>query len=175
MYKSFMYEGGIAVPAIAWGPGVKRGEVKGAMAHVTDIAPTLFDLARTRHPGTEYQGKPVLPLRGKSMVPYLQGQAKAVRGDSDTVGWELGGRKALRKGDWKIVFANAPWGTNDWELFNVAEGPHRKPQPRREPTRRSWARCWWPGVTTCARPARSRSPASPTAPATATAPSTTRT
>ena len=121
MYKSFMYEGGIAVPAIAWGPGVKRGEVKGAMAHVTDIAPTLFDLARTRHPGTEYQGKPVLPLRGKSMVPYLQGQAKAVRGDSDTVGWELGGRKALRKGDWKIVFANAPWGTNDWELFNVAE------------------------------------------------------
>lgn len=121
MYKSFMYEGGIAVPAIAWGPGVKRGEVKGAMAHVTDIAPTLFDLARTRHPGTEYQGKPVLPLRGKSMLPYLQGQAKAVRGETDTVGWELGGRKALRKGDWKIVFANAPWGTNDWELYNIAE------------------------------------------------------
>lgn len=121
MYKSFMYEGGIAVPAIAWGPGVKRGEVKGAMAHVTDIAPTLFDLARTRHPGTEYQGKPVLPLRGKSMLPYLQGQAKAVRGETDTVAWELGGRKALRKGDWKIVFANAPWGTNDWELYNIAE------------------------------------------------------
>ncbi len=121
LYKSFMYEGGIAVPAIAWGPGVKRGAVKGAMAHVTDIAPTLFELAGTRHPGTEYQGKPVLPLRGKSMLPYLQGKAVAVRGAADTVGWELGGRKALRKGDWKIVFANAPWGTNDWELYNVAE------------------------------------------------------
>lgn len=121
LYKSFMYEGGIAVPAIAWGPGVKRGAVKGAMAHVTDIAPTLFELAGTRHPGTEYQGKPVLPLRGKSMVPYLQGKAVAVRGETDTVGWELGGRKALRKGDWKIVFANAPWGTNDWELYNLAE------------------------------------------------------
>ncbi|MGD9871440.1 MAG: arylsulfatase [Thauera sp.] len=121
LYKSFMYEGGIAVPAIAWGPGVKGGSVKGGMAHVTDIAPTLFELAGTRHPGTEYQGKPVLPLRGKSMVPYLQGKAETVRGNNDTVGWELGGRKALRKGDWKIVFANAPWGTNDWELFNVAE------------------------------------------------------
>lgn len=121
LYKSFMYEGGIAVPAIAWGPGVKRGAVKGAMAHVTDIAPTLYELAGTRHPGTEYQGKPVLPLRGKSMLPYLQGKAVAVRGEAETVGWELGGRKALRKGEWKIVFSNAPWGSNDWELFNIAE------------------------------------------------------
>lgn len=121
LYKSFMYEGGISVPAIAWGPGIKRGEVKRAMAHVTDIAPTLYELAGTRHPGTTYQGKPVLPLRGQSMLPYLKGQAKTVRGDNDTVGWELGGRKALRKGDWKIVFSNAPWGTNDWELYNVAE------------------------------------------------------
>lgn len=63
----------------------------------------------------------MLPLRGQSMLPYLKGQAKTVRGDNDTVGWELGGRKALRKGDWKIVFSNAPWGTNDWELYNVAE------------------------------------------------------
>ena len=121
LYKSFMYEGGISVPAIAWGPGVKGGATKRAMAHVTDIAPTLFELARTRHPGTEYQGKPVLPLRGKSMLPYLQGKTDRVRGDGEAVGWELGGRKALRKGDWKIVFANAPWGTNDWELYNIAE------------------------------------------------------
>ena len=121
LYKSFMYEGGISVPAIAWGPGVKGGATKQAMAHVTDIAPTLFELARTRHPGTEYQGRQVLPLRGKSMLPYLQGKTDRVRGDGEALGWELGGRKALRKGDWKIVFANAPWGTNDWELYNVAE------------------------------------------------------
>lgn len=121
LFKSFMYEGGIAVPAIAWGPGVKGGSVKTAFAHVTDIAPTLFELAGTRHPGTEYQGKPVLPVRGKSMLPYLQDKAASVRGADDTVGWELGGRKALRKGDWKIVYANTPWGSGDWELYNLAE------------------------------------------------------
>jgi arylsulfatase len=121
LFKSFMYEGGIAVPAIAWGPGVKGGAVKTAFAHVTDIAPTLFELAGTRHPGTEYQGKPVLPVRGKSMLPYLQDKAASVRGADDTVGWELGGRKALRKGDWKIVYANTPWGSGDWELYNLAE------------------------------------------------------
>jgi arylsulfatase len=76
LYKSFMYEGGIAVPAIAWGPGIKGGAIKREFAHVTDVAPTIFELAGARHPGTEYQGKPVLPLRGKSMVSWLQGQGQ---------------------------------------------------------------------------------------------------
>ena len=121
LYKSFMYEGGIAVPAIAWGPGIKGGALKREFAHVTDVAPTIFELAGARHPGTEYQGKPVLPLRGKSMVSWLQGKATAVRNDQDAVGWELGGRKALRKGDWKIVYANKPWGKDGWELYNIAK------------------------------------------------------
>ena len=120
LYKSFMYEGGIAVPAIAWGPGIKGGALKREFAHVTDVAPTIFELAGARHPGTEYQGKPVLPLRGKSMVSWLQGKASTVRSDQDAVGWELGGRKALRKGDWKIVYANKPWGKDGWELYNIA-------------------------------------------------------
>jgi len=120
LYKSFMYEGGIAVPAIAWGPGVKGGTIKREFAHVTDVAPTIYELAGTRHPGVKYNGKPVVPLRGKSMVGYLQNTTKSVRGPDDVVGWELGGRKALRKGDWKIVYANKPWGTGEWELYNIA-------------------------------------------------------
>jgi len=121
MYKSFMYEGGITVPAIAWGPGIKGGAVKREFAHVTDVAPTIYELAGAKHPGTEYQGKEVLPLRGKSMLPYLQGKAQKVRGEADAVGWELGGRKALRKGDWKIVYSNKPWGKDAWELYNLAQ------------------------------------------------------
>ncbi len=120
LYKSFMYEGGISVPAIAWGPGIHGGSVKREFAHVMDVAPTIFELAGAKHPGTEYNGREVLPLRGKSMLPYLQGKAKQVRGKDDAIGWELGGRKALRKGDWKIVYANQPWGTGDWELYNIA-------------------------------------------------------
>lgn len=121
LYKSFMYEGGISVPAIAWGPGIKGGSIKREFAHVTDVAPTIYELAGAKHPGTEYKGKEVLPLRGKSMLPYLQGKAQQVRGANDAVGWELGGRKALRKGDWKIVYANKPWGKDGWELYNLAQ------------------------------------------------------
>ncbi|MBN8441503.1 MAG: arylsulfatase [Thauera sp.] len=121
LYKSFMYEGGISVPAIAWGPGIKGGAIKREFAHVTDVAPTIYELAGAKHPGSEYQGKEVLPLRGKSMLPYLQGKAQKVRGETDAVGWELGGRKALRKGDWKLVYANKPWGKDGWELYNIAQ------------------------------------------------------
>lgn len=121
LYKSFMYEGGIAVPAIAWGPGIKGSTIKRDFAHVTDVAPTIYELAGAQHPGIKYNGRPVLPLRGKSMLGYLQGKTKTVRGPDEVVGWELGGRKALRKGDWKIVYANRPWGTGDWELYNIAK------------------------------------------------------
>lgn len=121
LYKSFLYEGGISVPAIAWGPGIDGGKVKRAFAHVSDVAPTIYELAGARHPGTSYNGKVALPVRGKSMLPYLQGKADKVRGDTEGVGWELGGRKALRKGDWKIVYSNQPWGTGEWELYNVAQ------------------------------------------------------
>ncbi|NML26332.1 arylsulfatase [Zoogloea dura] len=121
LYKSFMYEGGISVPAIAWGPGIGGGTIKREFAHVMDVAPTIYQIAGVNHPGTQYQGREVLPLRGKSMLPYLQGKAPGVRGKNDVVGWELGGRKALRKGDWKIVYANTPWGEGSWELYNITK------------------------------------------------------
>lgn len=122
LYKSFMYEGGITVPAIVWGPkaGIapkKRTEV----AHVMDIAPTIYELAGAKHPGTQWQGRSVLPVKGRSLVSFLQGRQPSVYGPNDAIGWELGGRKALRKGDWKIVQANAPWSNGAWELYNVAQ------------------------------------------------------
>ena len=57
------------------------------------------------------------------MLPYLQGKASAVRGDNDTVGWELGGRKALRKGDWKITYVNQPYGNSQWQLYDLKRDP----------------------------------------------------
>ena len=122
LYKSFVYEGGISVPAIVWAPGqgiaaARRGQV----AHVMDIAPTLYELAGAKHPGTEYHGRSVVPVKGRSLVAFLEGKQPQVYGPNDAIGWELGGRKALRKGDWKIVQANKPWGSGNWELYNIVE------------------------------------------------------
>ena len=35
-------------------------------ASVMDLAPTLLELAGTAHPGTAYQGREVLPMKGRS-------------------------------------------------------------------------------------------------------------
>ncbi len=122
LYKSFMYEGGITVPAIVWSPrqGVRTQRLT-QVAHVTDIAPTFYEMAGVKHPGTTYRDKTVVPVTGKSLVAYLQGKQPSVYGPNDVIGWELGGRMALRKGDWKIVQANKPWGDGAWELYNLAE------------------------------------------------------
>jgi arylsulfatase len=142
LYKSFMYEGGISVPAIVWAPGQGvLAQRRTQVGHVMDIAPTLYELAGATHPaakGHEAKGTAakatvakaadtkganpgVLPVKGRSLLAFLQGKTPSAYGPDDAIGWELGGRKALRKGDWKIVYANAPWGKDAWELYNLAE------------------------------------------------------
>lgn len=43
-----------------------------------------------------------------------------MRCGGEAADWELDGRKALRKDDWKIVHANEPWG-GKWELHNYED------------------------------------------------------
>lgn len=120
LYKAFMYEGGISVPSIVRLPGGKRqGEFVRAPAHVTDVAPTILALAQVEQPGEQYRGRDIVPMQGRSMVDMLAGRNDSVH-DTFRQGWELNGRRAMRVGDWKIVYANAPWGKDRWELFNIA-------------------------------------------------------
>jgi arylsulfatase len=77
-----------------------------------DIAPTLLEMAGVQHPASNgkngtYKDHEVYPMRGKSWVPFMnasaQGGVSGIHGDDDFMGWELFGRAALRKGQWKIV------------------------------------------------------------------------
>jgi len=118
-FKSVHSEGGIRVPFIIAGPGVARtGEIQPAFTHVMDIAPTLLDLAGASHP-KKYKGRQVLPILGKSMRSFLEGRADTVRDESEAVGWELFGRRAIRQGRWKATWLDSPLGSNDWQLFDV--------------------------------------------------------
>jgi arylsulfatase len=122
LYKAFVYEGGISVPFLASWPQRKlQSGNHRAFAHVTDIAPTILEAAGAQKPGAQYAGRSVIPMQGSSLLPMLTGQSERVHPKDQVTGWELGGRKALRKGDWKIVYANPPWGSGKWELYNLAE------------------------------------------------------
>lgn len=127
MYKGFANEGGIRVPAIVrFGGHIAPGTVHRGMVTVQDVMPTLLELAGASHPaetGGIYKGRTVLPMQGRSMGPMLRGEAASVHGDEPVMGWELFGRRAIRKGDWKLVWTTAPYGPSDWELFHLADDP----------------------------------------------------
>ncbi|HUF74550.1 MAG TPA: arylsulfatase [Gammaproteobacteria bacterium] len=121
-YKFTSYEGGIRVPAFANLPGrVPAGTRSDVVGSVMDVLPTFLELAGSEHPGTSYRGEPIHPLRGRSLLPELTGTGE-VDDDEYFIGWELNGNRAIRQGDWKIVWdANVPDGERGWALYNLAE------------------------------------------------------
>lgn len=123
-YKSFVSEGGIKVPSIIrYGDLPYQGDMDSEVMSVKDIAPTLLELAHTKHPGSHYQGRAVLPITGKSFLPHLRDQQVVVYAVDDINGWELFGRQAIRQGPWKMVTQAAPFGNGQWQLFNLDEDP----------------------------------------------------
>jgi len=70
------------------------------------------------------RGSTLAPLQGKSLVPLLTGKSDAIRAGSDWIGWELFGNRAVRQGDWKILYLlKAAGGSGDWQLFNLRDDP----------------------------------------------------
>jgi arylsulfatase A-like enzyme len=121
LYKTMPTEGGIRVPAAIWYPAMEKtsGKINAGSATVMDLVPTVLELAGIQHPG-EHEGRKVFQLDGRSLVPILSGAQTAVRGKDDTIGIELIGRRALIKGDWKILRIPKPAGTDEWELFDLS-------------------------------------------------------
>jgi arylsulfatase len=124
LFKTIMGEGGIRSPLIISGPGVKKqGTHSAAFSHVMDVAATILESSRTPHPGTSYKGRTVEPLRGQSMSPVLSGKANAVYKDDTAVSWEMFGMRAVRKGDFKLLWLIKPFGPDKWQLYNLAKDP----------------------------------------------------
>jgi arylsulfatase A-like enzyme len=124
LFKALPSEGGIRSPLIISGPGVAdRGSRSDAFAHVMDIAATILDTAGVDHPGTSYKGRIVHPLRGRPMSKVLRGKADIVYEGDTAVCWELFGYRAVRKGDSKLLWLPAPFGVDDWQLYDLSRDP----------------------------------------------------
>jgi arylsulfatase len=123
-YKGWMAEGGIRNALILSGPAVKRpaGSINHGVMHVADFMPTLLEVAGTSYPKS-MDGKELHPLIGKSWGPMLAGQVDTVRTDKDYLAWEIFGNHAVRQGDWKLRWEWKPYGTGEWELFNLKADP----------------------------------------------------
>jgi arylsulfatase A-like enzyme len=106
------------------GPVIRRsnGSVNHGLMHVSDLMPTLLEIAGATYPRT-WQGHELPLLAGKSWVPVLAGQAESPRSADDVLAWEIFGNRAVRQGDWKLRWQIKPFGKSDWELFDLAADP----------------------------------------------------
>jgi arylsulfatase/uncharacterized sulfatase len=119
-YKFYAGEGGLRVPMIIAGAeGISGGGITRAFSHVTDIAPTLLELAGVK---TEVASG-MQPMVGRSLLPVLRGESEHVYPADQPVGYELSGNTALFLGDYKLVKNLPPIGDNQWHLYNISSDP----------------------------------------------------
>lgn len=117
LFKFHAAEGGIRTPMIAAGPGIPAQAPAHALAFITDIGPTLLDLASAQ----PVSG--VAPFTGRSLAPLLQAETDRVHGRDAAVGMEMSGQSALFRGDYKLTRNLPPYGDRRWRLFNITEDP----------------------------------------------------
>lgn len=125
LWKAHTAEGGIRAPLIAAGPGVEhKGTVTAAVSTVRDLMPTILEATGTEFPvDRSFRGREVLPMTGNSQVNLLNGATDSVHSDDATFGWEIFGGRAVRQGDWKLLWVAGPNGTDSWQLYNLVTDP----------------------------------------------------
>lgn len=125
LHKGMVNEGGIRVPAIIRLPKHQTSENNESQTlteftSVMDLLPTFIDLAGGKLPGTEYKGREVLPVAGKSILPYLRGEQDYVH-KNEAYGFSVHGRQGLQYNQWKLVRLPAPFAKGQWQLYNLDE------------------------------------------------------
>ena len=115
LFKFYASEGGLRVPFLITGPGIASGQHSQAAGYVTDVTPTILDLAGL----SEMTGD----VTGRSLRAVISGEADTAYTPDDAVGFEVSGNSALFRGEYKLVRTMPPWGDGNWQLFNLAVDP----------------------------------------------------
>ena len=116
-YKSWLHEGGITTPFIVWWPGrVKANSINRQPGHIIDVLPTCMELGGQDYPD-QYHGHQLLPVEGRSLVPLF---SEATRQPHDELCWQWSGNRAVRSGDWKLVWDKLN-PAKAWELYDLSQ------------------------------------------------------
>jgi len=123
LFKLTVGEGGISVPLIISGPGVMgNGRTIESFAYATNIMPTILELTGAKYPKV-YKNNKIHPLEGKSLVPVLTAKSDKIYRDEEIIAGEMAGGKWVRQGNYKAAFIPPPFGSNNWELYDINQDP----------------------------------------------------
>ncbi|MFT4087033.1 MAG: arylsulfatase [Gordonia sp. (in: high G+C Gram-positive bacteria)] len=128
-YKGQTFAGGVRVPfVVSWPGGLPRDAaddgVRRQFSYVTDLAPTLLDLAGAPTPETRH-GRPAVERDGVSIAEVLRDGAQASPHLEQYA--EFGGHRGFYRDGWKLLSLH----TGDprdvdaprWELYDVRTDP----------------------------------------------------
>ncbi len=119
-HKTWVHEGGISTSLIAhWPKGIAaRGELRNDPSHLIDLVPTILEAVGGKRLEA-WEGQPVPPAPGKSLVPAFAKDRSVAR---EYLWWLHENNKAIRVGDWKLVTAaNQPTSAKQtWELYDLS-------------------------------------------------------
>ena len=116
-YKSWLHEGGITSPMIAWWPEhVKANSINRDVAHIIDIMPTLLELGDGKYP-SRFNDYDIIPVEGLSMVPLFDQNNRA---SHEQLCWYWSGNRAIRQGNWKLVWDKLN-NKKVWELYDLSK------------------------------------------------------
>jgi arylsulfatase A-like enzyme len=123
-FKFYTGEGGLRVPLVISGPGIKaRAGFENAVIHVTDITPTILTLAGVDPVQERIGGRKIEPITGKDLTPLLEGNVERIYQPDDYAAYEIAGNAALFSDRYKIVFNRKPLGDGEWYLFDIVSDP----------------------------------------------------
>ncbi|NWK56945.1 sulfatase [Verrucomicrobiaceae bacterium N1E253] len=115
--KGTVYEGGIRVPMVVRGPGVKAGVSSDTPVLSMDIYPTLAGIAQVKLPKIHV-------VDGEDLSPVLSGEGDLKR---DSVYWHFpsyvgrnGPASVIRRGDFKLI---EHFESKSIELYNLVKDP----------------------------------------------------
>lgn len=126
LYKINTHAGGHTSPTVVSWPArlaPVAGEFRRQYVHVTDIFPTITELAGVAH-SDERHGVPLKPLAGNSFARSLvDGEAPATHREQY---YEMQGHRGYYRDGWEIVTRHAPrtrFGDHEWELYDLSADP----------------------------------------------------
>ena len=104
--KGTLYQGGVHDPSIVWKKGGwKCGNINNALVSNIDFTPTMLEMAGVDFEASQYDGE--------SFLPSLNGENPEGR---ESLYFELGFARGVRKGNWKYMAIRYPEYAMNWTI-----------------------------------------------------------
>ena len=122
LFKQYDHEGGIHTPMIAhWPKRIKaKGTTNPTLSHLIDLMPTILEATQSS-PSEFLADKKRIAWDGRSILPALTGEKQA---DPAVLFFDHARGKAIRVGNWKLVFNKDGKKKAKWELYDLSLDPN---------------------------------------------------